>query len=97
MSTTLRSLLRVTRNANVPKLAGAIAHSIRAQGEVDVQAIGAAAVNQSIKAIALAQSFLNSEGTDLLSIPQMVSLHEEGQERTAVRISVTSHTNGKSE
>lgn len=88
MSTTPRSLLRVTNNANVHKLAGAIAHSIRSHGAVDVQAIGAGAVNQSVKAIAVAQSFLAEEGAFLSSQPQMVELEENGEPRTAVRFTV---------
>ena len=71
---TPQSLLRVTSNANVHKLAGAIAHSIRSHGAVDVQAIGANAVNQSVKAIAVAQSFLAEEGADISSQTQMVDL-----------------------
>lgn len=88
MSTPSRSPLRVTNNANVHKLAGAIAHSIRNHGAVDVQAIGAGAVNQSVKAIAVAQSFLADEGASLSSLPQMIELEEDGEQRTAVRFTV---------
>jgi len=89
MSSTSRSLLRVSHCSPVPKVAGAIAHSIRAHGVVDVQAIGAAAVNRSVKAIALAKSFLDPEGTHIVSVPQMVSLDEDGEQLTAIRIAVS--------
>lgn len=88
LSDTPRSLLRVTSTANVHKVAGAIAHSIRSHGAVDVQAIGANAVNQSVKAIAVARSFLEAEGASLSSQPEMVDLEEDGMLRTAVRFTV---------
>lgn len=88
MTLSSRSLLRVSNNSNVHKLAGAIAHVIRSDGAVDVQAIGAGAVNQSVKAIAVAHSFLAPEGTFISSLPQMVDLEEEGVPRTAIRFAV---------
>jgi stage V sporulation protein S len=92
MSTMPRSLLRVSNKSSVHKVAGSIAHSIRANGSVDVQAIGAGAVNQSIKAIALAKIFLEPEGTHIVSVPEMIDLHENGQQRTAIRILVNGGT-----
>lgn len=88
MSTPSRSLLRASNNSHVHKLAGAIAHSIRSHGAVDVQAIGAGAVNQSVKAIAVAHTFLTAEGASISSLPQMVELEEDGLRCTAVRFAV---------
>ncbi len=88
MSAPTRLLLRVSSNSNVHKVAGAIAHVLRSDGAVDVQAIGAAAVNQCVKAIAVAHSFLESEGSRLSSLPQMVDLEEAGMLRTGVRFKV---------
>ena len=56
---------------------------------VDVQAIGAAAANQSIKAIALAQSFLEPEGTYITSVPPMVDIDDIDRRMTAIRIAVS--------
>lgn len=88
MLTISRSLLRASSNPNVHKLAGSIAHVIRADGAVDVQAIGAGAVNQSVKAIAIAHSFLEPEGIRISTLPQMVKLNENGMHRTAIRFAV---------
>lgn len=88
MPNSSRSLFRVSSHSDVHRLAGAIAHIIRSDGAVDLQAIGAAATNQSVKAIAVAQSFLAPEGMRITSQPQMVDLEENGMQRTAVRFAV---------
>ncbi len=88
MLTSTRFLLRVSNSSNIHKLAGAIAHVIRSDGAVDVQAIGAGAVNQTVKAIAVAHSFLEPEGMHLSTLPQMVKLNENGMHRTAIRFAV---------
>jgi len=75
-------------NANVHNVAGVIANSIRSHGVVDVQSIGADAVNQSVKAIAVTRSFLAAEGASLSSQPQMVDLDEGDMFRTVKRTAV---------
>lgn len=71
-------------------MAGAIAAILRNDGEVEVQAIGANAVNQAVKAIAVARSYIESDALDLTTAPSFVKLVLQEEERTAVRFSVTS-------
>ena len=69
-------------------VAGAIAGVIRGSGRADVQAIGAGAVNQAVKAVAIARGYLALDGLDVISIPSFVEVDIDGQERTAIRIVV---------
>lgn len=72
-------------------MAGAIAGILRTDGEVEVQAIGANAVNQAVKSIAVARSYLESDAMDLSTVPEFVKLELSGDVRTALRFTVKSH------
>jgi stage V sporulation protein S len=61
---------------------------VRENGYAEVQAIGAGAVNQAIKAVAIARGYLELDGIDVVCIPEFVEVEIEGQERTAVKLSV---------
>lgn len=69
-------------------MAGAIAALLRSEGEVEVQAIGPHAVNQAVKAIAIARSYIEPDQLDLNTVPEFVKLELQNEERTAVRFSV---------
>ena len=69
-------------------MAGAIAGVIREHGRAEVQAIGAGAVNQAIKAAAIARRFLELDGIDVICIPMMIEVVIDDQERTAVKLVV---------
>lgn len=71
-------------------MAGAIAALLRTQSEVEVQAIGPQAVNQAVKAIAIARSYIEPDGLDLTTQPSFVKLELQNEERTAVRFTVRS-------
>jgi stage V sporulation protein S len=55
-------------------------------GHAEVQAIGASAVNQAIKAVAIARTYLTLDGIEIACLPEFVEVDIEGQERTAVRL-----------
>jgi stage V sporulation protein S len=61
---------------------------VREHGRADIQAIGAGAVNQAIKAAAIARGFLALDGLDVVCIPSFTDVEIGGQERTAIRIAV---------
>jgi len=82
------SLLKVAADSRSTAVAGAIAGIIRERGRVDVQAIGAGAVNQAIKAVAIARGYLEPDGIDILCVPSFTETQVDGQERTAVRLSI---------
>lgn len=83
-------ILRVSGNSRPNSVAGAVAALLRSQGEVEVQAIGPQAVNQAVKAIAIARSYIEPDGLDLTTQPSFVKLELQNEERTAVRFSVKS-------
>ncbi len=80
--------LRVSAASRPNAVAGAIAALLRSQGVVEVQAIGPNAVNQAVKALAIARAYLEGDGLDLTAVPGFVKLSLHDEERTAVRFDV---------
>ena len=81
-------LIRVAAQSRSTAVAGAIAGVIREHGRADVQAIGAGAVNQAVKAAAIATGFLALDGLEIVCIPGFADVEIGGQERTAIRIAI---------
>jgi len=81
-------VIRVAAKSRSTSVAGAIAGVIRESGRAEVQAIGAGAVNQAVKATAIARGYLALDGMDVICIPSFVEVIIEGQERTAIRLCV---------
>lgn len=81
-------MIKVSATSRSTSVAGAIAGVIRDQGHAEVQAIGASAVNQAVKAIAIAHGYLVLDNIDIICVPSFTEVLIDGQERTAVRISV---------
>lgn len=69
-------------------VAGAIAWVVRENGRAEVQAIGAGAVNQAAKAVAIARGYLALDGIDAICIPTFADVMIADQERTALRFIV---------
>lgn len=80
--------IRVAAQSRSTAVAGAIAGVVREQGRAEIQAIGAGAVNQAVKACAIARGFLALDGLDVICIPAFADVEIGGQERTAIRICV---------
>lgn len=80
--------LRVSATSRPNAIAGAIAALLRTQGQVDIQAIGPAAVNQAVKALAIARGYLVGDRLDLYTQPEFVKLDMQQEERTALKFSV---------
>ncbi|ADI13343.1 stage V sporulation protein S [Truepera radiovictrix] len=83
--------LRVSGNSRPNSVAGAIAALLRSEHEVEVQAIGPQAVNQAVKAIAIARSYIEPDGLELTTQPSFVKLELQHEERTAVRFTVRAY------
>ena len=81
-------IIKVSAKSRSTSVAGAIAGVVRESGRAEVQAIGAGAVNQAIKAVAIARGYLELDGIDVVCIPAFVEVEIDGQERTAVKLSV---------
>ncbi|MGD2039804.1 MAG: stage V sporulation protein S [Anaerolineae bacterium] len=84
----MADIIRVAAQSRSTAVAGAIAGVVREQGRAEVQAIGAGAVNQAVKAAAIARGFLTLDGIDVICIPSFADVEIGGQERTAIRITV---------
>ncbi len=82
------SIIKVSANSRTSAVAGAIAGVMREHNRVEVQAIGAGAVNQAVKAIAIARGYLHEEGVHIVCMPEFTSVTIEGKERTALRLIV---------
>lgn len=82
------SIIKVSAKSRTASVAGAIAGVIREHGKAEVQAIGAGAVNQAIKAVAIANGYLEEEGTSIACIPEFVDIEIDNHERTALRMQV---------
>ena len=82
-------VLKVASNSNPKSVAGALAGVIKEYGgTAQMQAIGAGAVNQAVKAVAIARGFAAPAGYDLICIPAFTDIMIDGEERTAIRIIV---------
>ncbi len=79
-------ILKVSSRSAPNSVAGAIAGVIRDSGSVEIQAVGAGAANQAVKAIAVARGYLAPLGIDLICIPAFGSVQIDGEERTAIRL-----------
>ncbi len=84
----MADIIRVAAKSRSTAVAGAIAGVVREHGRADVQAIGAGAVNQAVKAAAIARGFLALDGLDMICIPTFTDVDIGGQQRTAIRIAV---------
>jgi stage V sporulation protein S len=81
-------VLKVSAHSNPNSVAGALAGVIREKPTAELQAIGAGATNQAIKAIAIARSYLEPSGIDLVCIPEFTDVEIDGNVRTAMRLLV---------
>lgn len=81
-------ILKVSAQSIPKSVAGALAAVLREKGSAEVQAVGAGAVNQTVKAIAIARGFVAPNGIDLVTIPAFAEIFIDGEERTAIRFVV---------
>jgi stage V sporulation protein S len=81
-------VIKVSARSRSTAVAGAIAGVIRQHDYAEVQAIGAGAVNQAVKALAIARGYLERDAIDIVCIPYFTEVDIDGHERTAVRFRV---------
>lgn len=81
-------ILKVSSKSNPNSVAGAIAGTIKEYEYVEVQGIGAGALNQAVKAIAIARGFVAPAGVDLVCIPAFTEVSVEGEDRTGIKLIV---------
>jgi stage V sporulation protein S len=81
-------VIKVKANSRTAAVAGAIAGVVREHHRADVQAIGAGAINQAVKALVLAKGYLAEDGINVVCIPEFVDVDIDGKVRTAIKLSV---------
>jgi stage V sporulation protein S len=82
----MAELIKVSAQSRTTAVAGAIAGIMREQGYAEIQAIGAAAINQAIKAVTIARGYVRDDSFDLMLAPYFTEVEIEGAERTAIRM-----------
>ena len=83
-------ILKVSSKSNPNSVAGAIANVFREKGFVELQAVGAGAINQAIKSIAIARGFVAPTGKNLICIPAFQDISINNEERTAIKFIIKS-------
>ncbi|MEH7886915.1 stage V sporulation protein S [Bacillus sp. JJ1609] len=88
-------LLKVSSNSNPNSVAGAIAGALRERGSTEIQVIGAGALNQAIKAIAIARGFVAPSGVNLVFVPAFTDVVINNENRTAIKLIIGPRKNAR--
>jgi stage V sporulation protein S len=86
------SVLKVSAKSNPNSVAGALAAVLRERDTAEIQAVGAGAINQAVKAVAIARSYLKATQIDLACIPSFIDVQINGNERTGISLAVERRT-----
>jgi stage V sporulation protein S len=81
-------VLKVSSKSKPNSVAGALAGVLREKGAAEMQAIGAGALNQAVKAVAIARGFVAPSGMDIICIPAFTDVEINGERRTAIKLTV---------
>ena len=81
-------VLKESTKSNPNSVAGALAAIIKEKNIVEIQAVGAGAINQAVKAIAIARGFVAPSGRDIVCVPAFTDIEIDGEERTAIKLIV---------
>ena len=81
-------VLKVSTKSNPNSVAGALGAILKEKSLVEIQAIGAGAINQAVKAVAIARGFVAPSGKDIVCIPAFTDIQIDGEERTAIKLIV---------
>jgi stage V sporulation protein S len=81
-------VLKVSAQSQPKSVAGALAAILRDRATAEVQAVGAGAVNQAVKAIAITRGFVAPNGIDLVIVPAFTEIQIDGESRTAIKFIV---------
>jgi stage V sporulation protein S len=82
------SVLKVSAKSNPNSVAGALAAVLRERETAELQAVGAGAINQAIKAVAIARSYLKTSQIDLVCVPSFIDVEINGNERTGISLAI---------
>lgn len=85
------SILKVSAKSNPNSVAGALAAVLRERETAELQAVGAGAINQAVKAVAIARSYLKTSQIDLVCVPSFIDVEINGNERTGISLGIERH------
>jgi len=88
------NIIKVSGTSRTSAVAGAIAGVFREHKRAEVQAIGAGAVNQAVKALVLARGYLKENGYEVICSPEFADVEIDGKVRTAIKLVVEERTPG---
>ena len=80
--------LKVSTKSSPNAVAGALAATLRERGKAELQAVGAGAINQAIKAVAIARNYLKTAGIDVICVPSFITVAISENERTGISLVV---------
>ena len=81
-------ILKISSKSNPNSVAGAIAGLVKESNKAEMQAIGAGALNQAVKAVAIARGFVAPSGKNLVCTPAFIDINIDGEEKTAIKLIV---------
>ncbi len=81
-------VLKVSARSHANSVAGAVAAVLRQNGSAAIQVVGAGALNQAVKGVAISRTYLDGCGVDVVCVPSFVEVHIDGEARTAIRLDV---------
>lgn len=82
-------ILKVSAKSKANAVAGALTAALEKAQKAEIQTIGAGAVNQAIKAVAIARGFMAPHGENLTCIPAFMEVEIDGSKRTGIKLIVT--------
>lgn len=81
-------ILKVSSKSNPNMVAGTLAGVINDGKDAEIQSVGAGAVNQAVKAVAIARGFLQPTGVDIMCVPSFSEVEIDGEQRTAIKLTI---------
>ena len=82
------NILKISSKSNPSSVAGSLTAALKEYKKVELHAVGAGAVNQAVKAIAIARGFVAPQGEDLITVPAFMYVNVEDEERTGMKFIV---------
>ena len=82
------NILKISAKSSPNSIAGALTGIIKEQGQAYMQAVGAGAINQAVKAVAIARGFVTVQGNDIYCTPTFTTIDIDGEEKTGIKFHV---------
>ena len=81
-------IFKISAKSSPNSVAGAIAGLVKENGKAEMQAIGAGAINQAVKAVAIAKGFVAPSGMDLVCSPAFTEVTIDNEDKTGIKFTI---------